>query len=143
VGTSAVNGTLIPLNQAQVLKSVLQSNGQLTTAGTYYVSASVMLVVAAGDTVACILADDGVAVGIFSTVGPVGNQTYETLPINEAISANAGDVLFVQCADYTNSNVTEFYDGSMTAVLINSQAGNAAAHEAKSRPARPSLPPSL
>jgi hypothetical protein len=134
---------LIALNQAQVLKTVVQASGQVPTAGTYYVNASVMLVVAPNDTVACILADDGVAVGIFSTIGPVANQTYETLPLSEAITANAGDVFQVQCADYTNSNVTSFYNGSMTAVLVSNVSGNAAAHAAKSRPVHPSLPPHL
>jgi hypothetical protein len=141
VGTSGTSGTLVPLNQAQTLKTVL-SGSAVPTGGVYFVNASVMLIVASGDTVACILADNGNAVGVFATVGPAPNQTYETLPLTGAISASAGDTLEVQCADYTSSNVTTFYDGDITSVLMSST-GNAAAHAAKSRPARPSLPPHL
>jgi len=138
---TGISGTLVPLNQAQTLKTVL-SGSAVPTGGVYFVNASVMLIVASGDTVACILADNGNAVGVFATVGPAPNQTYETLPLTGAISASAGDTLEVQCADYTSSNVTTFYDGDITSVLISST-GNAAAHAAKSRPARPSLPPHL
>ncbi len=143
IGTSGTNSTLIALDQAQTLKTVMSTSTNVPTTGLYYVNASVMLVVAQNDTVACILADDGVAEGTFSTVGPAVTQSYQTLPISEAISASAGDVLQVQCSGYTSSNVTEFYDGSMTSVLISSQAGNAAAHASKSRLARPSLPAHL
>jgi hypothetical protein len=116
----------------------------VANSGTYYVNASVMLVVAAGDSVACILADNGNAVGAFATVGPVPNQTYETLPLTGTIGMSAGDTPQVQCSDYTSSNdVTQFYDGGITSVLIASPAGSAAAHSAKPRPVRPSLPPRL
>jgi hypothetical protein len=133
---------VVALNQAQVLKTGL-SGSPVPASGTYYVNASVMLVVASGDTVACILADNGVAVGAFATVGPVANQTYETLPLSGAIGMQAGDTPQVQCADYTSSNVTEFYDGGITSVLIGSPAGNTAAQGAKPRSGHPSLPPHL
>jgi hypothetical protein len=142
VGTSGTSGTAVPLNQAQTLKTVL-SGSAVPASGTYYVNASVMLVVAQGDTVTCILADNGNAVGAFSTVGPVANQTYETLPLSGTIALATGDTPQVQCSDYTSSSVTSFYDGGITSVLINSPAGNATARGAKSRSARPSLPSHL
>ena len=142
VGTSGTSGTSVPLNQAQTLKTVL-SGSAAPASGTYYVNASVMLVVAQGDTVACILADNGNAVGAFSTVGPVGNQTYETLPLSGPISMSAGDTPQVQCTGYTSNNATSFYDGGITSVLINSPTGSAAAHKVSQRPFRQSLPPHL
>ena len=142
VGTSGTSGTSVPLNQAQTLKTVL-SGAAAPASGTYYVNASVMLVVAQGDTVACILADNGSAVGAFSTVGPVANQTYETLPLSGAISMSPGDTPQVQCSDYTSNNSTSFYDGGITSVLINSPTGNATAHGVKQRPLHQSLPPHL
>ena len=142
VGTSGTSGTSVPLNQAQTLKTVL-SGSAAPASGTYYVNASVMLVVAQGDTVACILADNGNTVGAFSTVGPVANQTYETLPLSGAISMSAGDTPQVQCSDYTSSNTTSFYDGGITSVLINSPTGGATAHGVNQRPSHQSLPPHL
>jgi hypothetical protein len=142
VGTSGTSGTSVPLNQAQTLKTVL-SGSVAPASGTYYVNASVMLVVAQGDTVACILADNGNAAGAFSTVGPVANQTYETLPLSGAIGMSAGDTPQVLCSDYTSNNSTSFYDGGITSVLINSPTGNATAHGVKQRPLHQSLPPHL
>jgi hypothetical protein len=144
VGTSGLRGTAVPLNQAQTLKTVL-TGAAVPTDGTYYINASVMVVVAQGDTVACILADTGlqtVDTGAFATVGPVANQTYETLPLSGAIGMFAGDTPEVQCTDYTSSNVSSFYDGGITSVLISSPTGNAATHAAK-RHLSPSLPSHL
>jgi len=76
-------------------------------------------------------------------VGPVANQTYETLPLSGAIGTSAGDSPQVLCADYTSNNATSFYDGGITSVLINSPTGNATAHGVKLRPLHQSLPPHL
>ncbi len=138
VGVSGTSGTSVPLNQAQTLTPVL-STATAPTSGTYYVNASVMLVVAQGDTVACILGDNNGLQGAFATVGPVANQTYETLPLSQAISVNAGDSVKVECTNYTSNNSTSFYDGGITATLINNATGNAP----KASPVHRSLPPHL
>jgi hypothetical protein len=138
VGDSGTSGTLVPLNQAQTLTPVL-STATAPTSGTYYVNASVMLIVAQGDTVACILGDNNGLQGTFATVGPVANQTYETLPLSQAISVNAGDSVKVECSDYTSNNSTSFYDGGITATLIN----NATANAPNASPVHRSLPPHL
>ena len=123
VGASGTSETSVPLHQANTLVPVL-SAAPVPDSGTYYVNASAMLVVAQGDTVVCILADNGNAVGAFATVGPVANQTYETVPLSEAISLSAGDTPQVLCSDYTSNSGTSFYDGGITSVLINSATGN-------------------
>ena len=74
--------------------------------------------------------------GTFATVGPVANQTYETVPLDQAISVNAGDSVKVECTDYTSNNSTSFYDGGITGTLINSATGNAP----KASPMQRSLP---
>jgi hypothetical protein len=140
-GISGTSGTSVPLNQAQTLTPVLSATGTAPVSGTYYVNASVMLVVAQGDTVACILSGSNGTTGAFATVGPVANQTYETLPLSEPVSLTAGATPQVLCSDYTANATTSFYDGGLTATLINSAAGNAA-----NRPAAPRaavLPPHL
>lgn len=124
-GISGTSGTAVTLNQVQTLTPVL-STAAAPASGTYYVNASVMLIVAQGDTVACILGDNNGTQGAFATVGPVANQTYETLPLDQAISVTAGDSVKVECSGYTGNSVTSFYDGGITATLISSATGNAA-----------------
>lgn len=123
VGSSGTSGASVPLHQAQTLTPVM-SAAAAPQSGSYYVTASVMLIVAQGDTVACILADNGSAVGAFATVGPVANQTYETLPLTGLVSMAAGNTPQVLCSDYTSNSGTSFYDGAITSVLINSPVGN-------------------
>jgi hypothetical protein len=135
-GTSGTSGTSVVLNQAQVLAPVL-SAAAAPASGTYYVNASVMLIVAQGDTVTCIVAVNGATTGPFATVGPAANQTYETIPLSEAVSLQAGQAPEVECADYTANSATSFYDGGITSVLINSATGDAAAHANASRHALP------
>ena len=126
-GTSGTSGTSVVLNQAQVLVPVL-SAAAAPAGGTYYVNASVMLVVAQGDTVTCVVAVNGATTGPFATLGPAANQTYETIPLSEAVSLQAGQAPEVECTDYTANSGTSFYDGGITSVLINSATGTSAAH---------------
>ena len=123
VGTSGTSGTAVVLDQASTLIPVLSASAVPDT-GTYYVNASVMLVVAQGDTVTCILDVNGSGVGAFTTVGPVANQTYETLPLSQMVSLAAGSVPTIACSGYTSNAATSFYDGGITATLINSASGN-------------------
>lgn len=118
-GVSGISSTSVALNQAATLTPVL-TGAPVPTAGTYYVNASVMLVVGSGDTVACDLGGGGT----FSTVGPVANQTYETLPISGAIFLQAGGQPQVQCTDYTGASATSFYDGEINATLVGSTSGS-------------------
>jgi hypothetical protein len=100
-----------------------------------------MLVVAQGDTVTCIFDDNNLGVfGPFATVGPVANQTYETIPLVADATLNAGDISQVQCADYTANDSTSFYNGAMTATLVNKATGSSVKFNAAHRPHLPTLP---
>ena len=138
VGGSGSSGTSVPLDQAQILTPVLSSTA-VTADGSYYTTASVMLVVAAGDTVTCILQAGGTEQGPFATVGPVANQTYETLPLTAMLSIPEGGSAEVMCADYNSNSATSFYDGGITATLISNPAGSVRT----ATPARHGLPPHL
>jgi hypothetical protein len=137
MGTSGSSTTSVPLDQAAVLTPVM-SAAVAPASGTYYVSASVQLIVGQGDTVTCILYDNGVQ-GSFATVGPVASASYETIPLTAAMTISAGDKPAVYCADYTSSTGTSFYDGGITGTLITSAAGNsprAGAGEHRVKPPR-------
>jgi hypothetical protein len=123
-GVSATSSTSVPLKTAQTLAPVL-TLPTVSTTGEYYINASVMLIVGSGDTVTCIYAVNGGGVGPFATVGPVSNQTYETLPLTYSGALAAGDHISVECSDYTSNANTSFYDGGGTALLIHSDNGSA------------------
>ena len=128
-GFSTVSATSVVLDHAQVLAPVLTTPA-VATAGQYYVNASIMLVVAQGDTVTCIAEVNGGETGPFTTVGPAPNQTYETLPLAVSVAVPAGGTVAVDCADYTSNAVTSFYDGGLTATLIGSDNPSPAAQHA-------------
>jgi hypothetical protein len=139
-GMSAATGTQVVLNSPTQTLTPVMSTPAAPTAGRYYINASIMLIVAQGDSVACILDTPSQGeTGVFTTVGPVPNQTYETLPLAGEASLNAGDTATVLCTGYNANANTHFYDGGITATLINSD--TAAAHPAPI--AQPSLPPAL
>jgi hypothetical protein len=54
----------------------------------------------------------------------VANQSFETIPLDQSMFVNAGDSVKVECTDYTANSGTYFYDGSITATLINMPTGN-------------------
>src|SRR5947209_7434903 len=58
-GISGTSSTSVPLNQANTLTPVLSATSGAPVAGTYFVNASVMLDVAQGHTVRCILSGPG------------------------------------------------------------------------------------
>ena len=140
-GVSGTSATPVTLNKAQTLIPVL-STAAAPAAGTYYINASIMLVVAQGDTVTCIASGANGNTGAFTTVGPVANQTYETLPLSQMVTLNAGGSATVSCSDYTANATTSFYDGGITATLINSATGNAP-RMSPAHPAHPALPKRL
>lgn len=121
-GAAGTSGTSVVLDQAEDLAPVLSASAA-PDSGTYYITASVMLVVAQGDTVTCILDNGAQTFGAFATVGPVANQTYETLPVSGEASISQGTVLQVLCADYTSNSATSFYNGAITSVLISNPSG--------------------
>lgn len=73
---------------------------------------------------ACILGQGGAYQDEFATVGPVSGLSYETIPLTGLMLLSAGQQPTVYCTDYTSDSSTEFYDGAMTATLMNSASGN-------------------
>jgi hypothetical protein len=138
-GISASSNTSVPLNQGNTLVQVLAIT-PVPTSGTYYLNASVMLTVGAGDGVACVWAENGTEVGTFATVGDVPNLSYQTVPLSGSLYLPAGTDLQVLCSDYNSVAQTSFYNGAITGVLINSPAGNA---KRAAVPVRHGLPPKL
>jgi hypothetical protein len=136
-GASGTSDTSVSLDQANVLTPVLSSTA-VTAGGSYYTTASVMLVVGAGDTVTCVLQAGGEQ-GPFATVGPVANLTYETLPLTAMLSIPSAGTAEVMCADYNSDPATSFYDGGITATLISNPGSSAR----PATPARHGLPPHL
>jgi hypothetical protein len=137
-GASGNTATQVPLSTAQTL-AVAMSASAVPLTGDYYVDAVAMLVVDSGDTVSCILAVNGNALGAYSSVGPTATKTYETLPLRGEINMAAGDVPQVMCTGYTGSQITNFYNGSMTAMLMTGVSGNVVTRSSGAR----SLPPHL
>jgi hypothetical protein len=124
VGTSVTDTTPVSLNDS--LQEVMQTPA-VSGSGTYYVNASVMLDVAPADTVRCALFNSVAGAGAWAGVGPVtsddGSGVYETIPLTAMVQLTAGTSPEVLCEDTTSNASTDFYDGSMTSVLINSPAG--------------------
>jgi hypothetical protein len=137
-GISVSSNTSVPLNQGNTLVPVLTIT-PVPASGTYYLNASVMLTVGAGDGVACVWAENGAEAGTFATVGDVPNLSYQTVPLSGSLYLPAGTDLQVLCSDYNSVAQTSFYNGAITGVLINSPSGNAR----PATPARHALPPKL
>jgi hypothetical protein len=97
---------------------VLSSTAAPAT-GTYYVNASVMVWVDQGDSAICQLRTLNGYVGVMAAAGPAANATWQTIPLVWGVSLTAGQGVQVVCGDTTDDDATFFYDGSMTATLIN------------------------
>jgi hypothetical protein len=138
-GISTTSTTNVVLDQANTLVPVMTVN-PVPTSGTYYLNASIMLTVGAGDGVACVWAENGTEVGTFATVGDVPNLSYQTVPLSGSLNLPAGTDLQVLCSDYDSVAQTSFYNGAVTGVLINSPSGNA---KPAAAPVRHGLPPKL
>ena len=118
-GVAGTSAAPVALDQAGVLTPVL-SAGAVPVSGVYYLNASIMLVVAQGDTVTCTMTVNGGEASVFGTVGPVPNQTYQTVPLSASVDLSQGSTVQVSCADYTSNAATSFYDGSINGTLITS-----------------------
>jgi hypothetical protein len=135
-GISTSSNTSVPLDQGNTLVPVMTIT-PVPASGTYYLNASIMLTVGAGDGVACVWAENGTEVGTFATVGDVPNLSYQTVPLSGSLYLPAGTDLQVLCSDYNSVPQTSFYNGAITGVLINSPSGNAR----PATPVRHGLPP--
>jgi hypothetical protein len=138
-GISTTSTTGVPLDQGSNLVQVMTIT-PVPTAGTYYLNASIMLTVGAGDGVSCVWAVNGAESGTFATVGDVPNLSYQTVSLSNSLYLPAGTNLQVLCSDYNSVAQTSFYNGAITGVLINSPSGNA---RPAATPVLHGLPPKL
>lgn len=119
-GVTATSTTHVSLSSAFTQVTVMQTD-PVTVAGDYFISASILAVVGPSDYVACVLQPQ---VGAhFPAVGPVANESYETLPLVGVAYLPVGDRISVVCNGYIGSADTEFFSGSVDAVLVNSVTG--------------------
>jgi hypothetical protein len=135
LGISTSTTTAVPLTTAMAGVTVMTSR-TVPVAGDYYVSASILTRVDAGDTVACYINNQhGNHVPAF---GPAANETYAPLPLDDVITLNAGASISVVCVGYTGKPNTEFFSGTINALLVgNSNPGPAGPLRGGSRPALP------
>jgi hypothetical protein len=98
-----------------VPETVLSSAGVPDT-GDYFVSASVEVIVSAGDTVACYINGGNMPYGVAD--GPVANETYETIPLEADVPLSAGDSITVSCNGYVGGAETAYYTGTLDAILV-------------------------
>jgi hypothetical protein len=147
--------TPLLLDYGQDTLTTVMTTPAATTAGQYYLNASIMLQVDQGDTIACIAAVNGAKTGEYTTVGPVATapksgssppaddaQSYETLPLAADVDVPAGGRISIECAGYvvptSPTPSSSFYDGAITATLINSD--NPAAGTARAGSPPPPIP---
>jgi hypothetical protein len=107
------------------------------TSGDYYVSASVLLRVSNGDTVACYF--NGQQGSNVPATGPTSAETYQSLPLVDVVSLNAGDTISLVCAGYNGDALTAFETGTIDAILV----GNSNPPSPKARHSSPQLPGAL
>lgn len=123
VGVSVSAPTQVVLDHAQDLSPVMAAQA-VPQSGDYFVNASVQLLINTGDLVACILGQGGADQDEYATAGPFPTQSYATIPLTGLMQLSAGQQPTVYCTDYNSDSATEFYDGDMTATLMNTVSGD-------------------
>lgn len=113
-----------PQLPAHTFTTVLQTPPVPTT-GVYYLSGSLTVNLANGDTVSCMSAPNGNGKygSEVAQAGPAPNNEYAPLPIAQAIPLNAGDSISILCQDSNDDPSTSLDIGFLNATLINSATG--------------------
>lgn len=132
VGYDAYNFNTVLLS---VEGTVIASAPAISTAGTYYVSATATVGVANGDAVACWIGS--VQDGDVSTEAESTTPAVQSLGISAAPALNAGDQLYLACE--SGIGQSSFYNGGFTATLVN-KANNT---EQRNGNSKTHLPPAL
>jgi hypothetical protein len=89
--------------------------------GFYFVSVSMQFSVNANDILICrMITVNGVHGTADAFTGQFPNDTYQTLPITDAVKLAAGDAPAVSCTNNSSSGNTFFAFGTITATLISS-----------------------
>jgi hypothetical protein len=115
----------------------VMTSRSVPTSGDYYVSASVLLRVSNGDTVACYI--NGQHGAHVPATGPTSAETYQSLPLVDVVSLNAGLTISITCAGYNGDALTAFETGTIDAILV----GNSNPSSKAARHSSPPLPGAL
>ncbi len=138
-GPAGVSAGVSGFSNTQVILTSFQPvivTTPVTTAGTYYLSASAEVWVDTGDVVSCSLGNQDSIVGIYSAAGPASGAEWQTLPLSAPMNLSAGDTVDVWCGDINGDSNTYFSQGAVTGTLITNPA-SAPAHLEPVRDASP------
>jgi hypothetical protein len=119
-GAIGINNATVPIG-TQV--SVVMASAAVPSAGVYYVTATLTILLAAGDYVGCGLIPNA-ASNFGQEVGPAPSQEFQNLVVANSVSLEAGQSVDVACQDVNSDSA--FTAGNLTAILIDNSASDAA-----------------
>jgi hypothetical protein len=111
----------IALTTAGVLQTVLTV--PVTTAGTYYATASTNIFTAKSDEVFCRV--DGTAYEP-AVINSGNGSAYETMTVGGAVTVAAGGNITVSCGSTAGGSVSELFMAMLTAIKVDNSNGTAA-----------------
>ena len=114
-GLAGSNTTETALNSAGTYQTVLQTP-DVTVTGTYYVTASVTVFVAAGDAVSCVIG--GQNTNNAAVVGYTPSDQVYAIPVVAYGLFQQGEDPTVECTDVNSTSGSNYYSGAMTATLV-------------------------
>jgi len=120
VGVTKSVFQFIALTTADTLQTVLTV--PVTTAGTYYATASTNISTAKSDEVFCRV--DGTAY-IPAVINSGSGSAYEAMTVGGPVTVAAGGNITVSCASSTGGSVSEFVMAMLTAVRVDNSNGTA------------------
>jgi hypothetical protein len=132
VTTGAVISPPIPVDNGSTPVVVLTAPA-VPSSGVYYITASVTLFVAGGDTVACAAVPNQIEAQTAQFGAPPATES-TALAVNGALLLSAGQAPSIECIDANSNQNTTAVQGSLNATLISSS--NAAAVQVRTRPGR-------
>ena len=120
IATGVTTGRVqtVPVDTGSTAVTVLTAPA-VPTSGIYYITASVTLQVADGDTVACATGPNQIEAQT-AQFGAPASTTSAALPVNGALSLTSGQTPHVDCIDATSDSGTNFLEGSLNVTLIGS-----------------------
>jgi hypothetical protein len=123
IGYSAFDQQEVPLITTAVQ---IAATPAISTSGTYYLSGSVNVGVAATDSVTCYISDfSGSPVSLFATAYIAGYANEQVISLTGAATLPVNDQLMLYCQSNLDNGLSVAYNGGFTATLIdNDNNGN-------------------
>ncbi len=123
VGYSTSGGSVTGLGSSSSPTLVLFTN-EIQTTGTYYVTASALLDIAANDGAYCYIGTafegGGGTQGGSSAGVQTGQGIFQQASMTDAVFASAGDFIELYCYSANNTGNSSVYNSALTALLVNS-----------------------